>query len=108
MVRSLPVGVEHSGSTLCGMEISIRPEVEAMIREAIQRGSYRSMDEFVERAVALLHEQETWLAEHREEIESRITAGYQSAQRGNLIGADEVRSRLSESKRNRIGPPPRG
>jgi Arc/MetJ-type ribon-helix-helix transcriptional regulator len=89
------------------MEISIRPEVEAMMREAVRLGSYRSLDEFVERAVALLHEQETWLAEHRSEIESQIAAGYESAQRGNLIGADEVRTRLSQSKQTRTGPSPR-
>jgi putative addiction module CopG family antidote len=84
------------------MEIRLRPELEALIREDVERGPYRTVDEFVERAVALLHEQESWLAEHRNEIESKIADGYASAQHGELIDSDQVRSRLNERKKPRI------
>ncbi len=46
----------------------------------------------------MLHEQEVWLAEHRVEIASKIDEGYAAAQRGELIEADAVRSRLTELK----------
>lgn len=85
------------------MEIRLRPEVEALIREDVERGPSQSVDEFVERAVGMLHEQEVWLAEHRSEIEAKIAEGYASAQRGELVDADQVRSRLSELKRVRRG-----
>ena len=39
-----------------------------MTVKRIWRGPYQSVDEFVERAVSLLHEQGVWLAEHRTEI----------------------------------------
>jgi antitoxin ParD1/3/4 len=90
------------------MEIRLRPELEALIREDVERGPYQTVDEFVERAVSMLHEQETWLAEHRSEIEAQIAEGYASAQRGELVDADQVRSRLSERKRTRLGEQPRG
>jgi Arc/MetJ-type ribon-helix-helix transcriptional regulator len=83
------------------MEIRLRPELEALIREDVERGPYQTVDEFVERAVALLHEQESWLAEHRSEIEGQIAEGYAAAQRGELIEPDEVRSRLNQLKRTR-------
>jgi Arc/MetJ-type ribon-helix-helix transcriptional regulator len=51
-----------------------------LIEEDIQRGPYQSVDEFVERAVSLLHEQEVWLAEHRTEIGAKIEGGYAAAQ----------------------------
>lgn len=89
------------------MEIRLRPELEALIREDLERGPYRTVDEFVERAVALLHEQENWLAEHRAEIETQIAEGYAAAQRGEFIEAEEVRSRLKELKQNRPGDQPR-
>ena len=57
------------------------------------------MDEFVERAVSLLHEQETWLAEHGTEIREKIEQGYAAAQRGELIDSDRVRSIIQERKR---------
>jgi putative addiction module CopG family antidote len=48
------------------MEIHLRPELEKLIEEDVQRGPYQNMDEFVERAVSLLHEQEaTTLAAKR-------------------------------------------
>jgi hypothetical protein len=40
--------------------------------------------------------------EDRTEIETQIAEGYASAQRGELIGADQVRTRLSEYKRTRL------
>jgi antitoxin ParD1/3/4 len=81
------------------MNIHLRPELEAMIRQDLQRGPYQSVDEFVEHAVSLLHEQETWLAEHGTEIRAKIDEGYAAAQRGELIDSDQVRSTLEEKKR---------
>jgi Arc/MetJ-type ribon-helix-helix transcriptional regulator len=91
------------------MEIRLRPELEALIRQDVQRGgSYQTVDEYVEHAVSMLHEQEAWLAEHRAEIEAQIEEGYAAAQRGELLESDEVRSRLNELKRVRPGEQRRG
>jgi putative addiction module CopG family antidote len=81
------------------MEIRLRPELEAAIRQDVQRGAYQSVDEYVEHAISMLHEQEAWLAAHRTEIESKISEGYAAAQRGELLEPEEVRSRLGEVKR---------
>jgi antitoxin ParD1/3/4 len=81
------------------MEIRLKPELEELIRQDVQRGSYQTVEEFVERAVSMLHEQEAWLAENRGEIAAKIDEGYAAAQRGELIEADAVRSRLTELKR---------
>ena len=64
------------------MEIRLRPEIAELIKHDVQRGPYRSIDEFVERAVSMLHEQEAWLAANRDEIEAKIQAGYAAAKRG--------------------------
>jgi antitoxin ParD1/3/4 len=90
------------------MEIRLRPELEALIRQDVQRGSYQTVDEFVERAVEMLHEQESWLAEHRSEIKTQIAEGYAAAQRGELVEAEQVRSRLNELKRTRLREQQRG
>jgi putative addiction module CopG family antidote len=80
------------------MNIRLRPEIEKLIEEDIQRGPYQSVDEFVERAVSMLHEQEMWLAEHRTEIGAKIEEGYAAAQRGELIDSDSVRRLMDERK----------
>jgi Arc/MetJ-type ribon-helix-helix transcriptional regulator len=66
----------------------------------VQRGPYQSDDEFVERAISLLHDQEAWLAEHGSEIRAKVEQGYAAAQRGELIDSDQVRPTLDERKRS--------
>jgi len=44
------------------MKIHLRPELEELVKQDVQRGPYQTVDEFVEHAISLLHEQEAWLA----------------------------------------------
>ncbi len=85
------------------MEIRLRPELEELIKQDVQRGPYETVDEFVEQAVSMLHEQEAWLAANREDIQTKIAEGYASAQRAELMSPDEARSRLAELTRARSG-----
>ena len=85
------------------MNIRLRPELEKLIEEDVQRGPYQSLDEFIERAVSLLHEQEVWLASHRTEIAAKIEEGYAASQRGELLDPDAVRQRLDDRKRAWLG-----
>ena len=80
------------------MDIHLRPELEEMIKQDVQRGPYQSVDEFVEHAVSLLHEQEAWLSEHGSEIRAKIEEGYAAAQRGELLDSEEVRAMLEARK----------
>ncbi|MFZ0477549.1 MAG: hypothetical protein WAL71_00255 [Terriglobales bacterium] len=86
------------------MEIRLRPELEELIKQDVQRGPYETVDEFVEHAVSMLHEQETWLAANRADIQTKIAEGYASAERGELMSPDEARARLAELKRRRSNP----
>jgi hypothetical protein len=43
-------------------------------------------------------EQEQWLAENRSEIACKIEAGYPSAERGDMLDAEQVRARLNGHK----------
>lgn len=81
------------------MKIHLRPELEELIKQDVQRGPYQSVDEFIEHAISMLHDQEAWLAEHGSEIRAKIEQGYAAAQRGDLVDSGEVRTRLDERKR---------
>jgi len=81
------------------MTIRLKPEIEALIERDVQRGPYRSADEFVEEAVRQLHDQEEWMAGHRAEIEASIEEGYAAAQRGELLSQDQLHAQLKQKKR---------
>jgi putative addiction module CopG family antidote len=78
--------------------IHLKPELEDLIQQDVERGPYQSVDEFVHQAVQMLHEQEQWLAENRTEIARKIVARYASAERGDLLDAEQARSHLNERK----------
>jgi Arc/MetJ-type ribon-helix-helix transcriptional regulator len=81
------------------MTIILKPELEELIKQDIQRGPYQTVEEFVERAVSMLHEQELFLAENRAAIAAKIEEGYAAAQRRGLIGSDQVCANMDEKKR---------
>jgi Arc/MetJ-type ribon-helix-helix transcriptional regulator len=87
----------HNQST----EFQVPSRFRSELKQDVQRGPYKSVDEFVEQSVSMLHEQEAWLAANRAEIQTKIAESYASAQRGELIGPDEVRAKLAELKRAR-------
>ncbi len=48
------------------MAIKLRRDLEEIVREDVERGPYKDADEYLERAVTMLHAQEKWLAAHRD------------------------------------------
>jgi len=81
------------------MDIHLRPELEEQIRQDVQRGPYQTVDEFIGRAVCQLQEQEVWLSSHRDEIAKKIEEGCLAAERGELIGDEEVKARMLARKK---------
>ena len=80
------------------MTVRLKPELEALIQKDVERGPYRSADEFVEQAVQMLHEQEQWLADNHAGIAAKIEEGYASAERGELLDPEQVRAQVNQRK----------
>jgi antitoxin ParD1/3/4 len=80
------------------MTIHLKPELEALIKEDVERGPYQSADEYVAQAVQMLHAHQRWLAGDRADIAAKIEVGFAQAERGELFDPDEVRARLNERK----------
>jgi putative addiction module CopG family antidote len=80
------------------MSINLRPELEQLIRQDVERGPYKSVDDFLETAIQMLHEHEEWLETNRLDIAARIEEGYTAAQRGELFDSNQVQTQLQEKK----------
>lgn len=81
------------------MTIQLRPELEEIIRRDVERGLYASPKEYLERAVAMLHGQEEWIAANREKIRQQIEEGWQASENGPMYDAEEVEAWLDEKTR---------
>jgi Arc/MetJ-type ribon-helix-helix transcriptional regulator len=80
------------------MALQLRPELEALVIKDVERGPYRSVDDFVEQAVKMLHEQEEYLAANREKIGQAIEEGWAEAQGGDLLDPEDVKREMAAMK----------
>ena len=80
------------------MTITLKPELEAMIREDVARGVHDSVEHFVEAAVLSFHQQEIWDSRSSAEITAFIDEGWEQAKRGELYTEAEVRVRMEAMK----------
>jgi len=80
------------------MTIHLKPELEALIQKDVERGPYQSVDEFVERAVQMLHEEESLLANDRQVIHEKIERAFGQFERDEGLTPEESRAGLEKRK----------
>jgi Arc/MetJ-type ribon-helix-helix transcriptional regulator len=81
------------------MTIELGPETEALVRKRLETGAFASPEEVIGRALELLSQQD-WLAENRHQIAVEIQEGWDEAQSGTLMQAEEARANLQTRKRD--------
>jgi putative addiction module CopG family antidote len=80
------------------MTIQLTPEQEHRIAEALRSGAYSSTDDVIDRALEVLHEQDEWLAAHRQEINAKIRTGIEELEQGKGIPEDKLDAYLERLK----------
>ena len=80
------------------MTITLRPEHEQMISEALSSGAYQNPDEVIGRALEMLALEDEWLRENREAVHAKIARALAQLDRGEGIPGDVSRARLQEKK----------
>jgi Arc/MetJ-type ribon-helix-helix transcriptional regulator len=80
------------------MTITLRPEHEQAIKEAIRSGAYRNPDEVIDRTLQLLRAKDDWLFENRDALNAKIDRANAQIDRGEGILGDELRTRLEIRK----------
>jgi len=87
------------------MTINLKPELQQLIQKDIERGAYQSVEEFVERAVQMLHDEEELLWENKDAIHQEIGRGLAELDRGEGISGEVSRARLQEKKADWLNRP---
>ena len=80
------------------MTITLRGEHEKLIAEAMQTGAYQSADEVIDRALEMLHSQDEWLREHRQEVVEKIERAFTQFERGEFFSAEQSRADMERRK----------
>ena len=80
------------------MTITLRPEHEKLIAQAMQTGAYQSPDEVIGRALRMLHSEEEWLLDHKAEIAAKIERAFEQFDRGEFFSAEESQADMERRK----------
>ena len=80
------------------MTITLRPEHERVIAQAIQSGTYQNPDDVIARALEVLRDEEDWLHEQRTEVATKIERAFGQFERGEFFSAEESRADMEKRK----------
>ena len=80
------------------MPITLNPEQERLVSQAVQTGAYRSPDEVLNHALEVLTFQEDWLQENKAAINAKIERGIAQLDRGEGIPDEALQERLAKRK----------
>lgn len=80
------------------MTITIRPEDEQLIVQAIQTGAYQNPDDVIGRALQILRSEDEWLDENKTAIGEKIERAFVQFERGELFSSEQSRVDMEKRK----------
>jgi Arc/MetJ-type ribon-helix-helix transcriptional regulator len=80
------------------MTITIRPENERLIAEAMENGAYPDVDSVIRRALEVLRSEDRWLHENRAAIAEKIDRAFDQFEHGQCFSPDQSRAEMDKRK----------
>jgi antitoxin ParD1/3/4 len=80
------------------MTITLRPEHQQLIAEAMRTGAYRNPDDVINRALQMLHTEDEWLQDHKDSIEAKIDRAFSQFEDGHFLSPEESHADMERRK----------
>jgi antitoxin ParD1/3/4 len=80
------------------MTITIRPEHEQLIADAIQTGEYENPDAVIARALEILRMENEWLAENHSVVNEKIERAFDQFERGECFTPEQSKADMDNRK----------
>ena len=80
------------------MTITLRPEHEQLIAQAMKTGAYQNPDEVIGRALEMLHFEDERLQDRKQSIHEKIERAFEQFERGEFFSAEESRADIEKRK----------
>ena len=80
------------------MTITLRPEHERLIATAMQTGAYTNPEDVISRALEMLHSEDEWLQDQKDDIEAKIKLSLEQFERGEGLSPEEARAEMEKRK----------
>jgi antitoxin ParD1/3/4 len=89
------------------MTITLRPEQEKQIDQAMQTGAYQDPQDVIERALQMLRSRDEWLLDHKDGITEKIERAFDQFERGEFLSNEQSRADMEERKAGWLSKQPR-
>jgi antitoxin ParD1/3/4 len=83
------------------MTITLSPEHEQLIAEAMRTGAYQNPDDVIGRALEMLHSEDEWLLDQKASIGAKIDRAFEQFERGEFLSAEESHAHMAKRKEGR-------
>ena len=80
------------------MTVTLRPEHEKVIAQAIESGAYQNPDDVIGRALEVLRDEEEWLHEQKTEVGEKIERAFGQFERGEFFSDEDSRADMEKRK----------
>ena len=80
------------------MTITLRPEHEHLIAQAMKTGAYQNPDAVIGRALEMLHFEDERLQDHKQLIHDKIERAFEQFEHGEFFSAEESRADMEKRK----------
>jgi antitoxin ParD1/3/4 len=80
------------------MTITLSPQHQELVTQALQTGAYENPDEVIGKALEMLRSENEWLDEHKQEIAEKIERAFGQFERGEFLSAEESRADMQKRK----------
>jgi Arc/MetJ-type ribon-helix-helix transcriptional regulator len=76
----------------------LTPQSEEFVNEQLERGTFRSPEEVIERALEVFRSENEWLHDHKDLIRDKIERAFGQFERGEFLSAEESRADMEQRK----------
>jgi len=80
------------------VSITLRPEHERIVEEAVESGVYENADQVIERALELLRMDDLWNFDDKEDLSAKIERGLAQFERGESYTEEESIAEMERRK----------
>jgi Arc/MetJ-type ribon-helix-helix transcriptional regulator len=80
------------------MTITLKPEQELLIAQALETGAYQSPEEVIGRALELLHSEYEWASGPQDEVADKIDRAFEQFERGEFLTSEESIADMNRRK----------
>lgn len=87
------------------MQLTVPPDVEALVQKRLATGAFANVEDVIRRALETLDAEESWTDEERSALDEKIDRALERVAAGRVYGREEARRKLAALREAHLADP---